>query len=237
MELTPRLQRIAELVPHGAVAADIGTDHGYLPIYLVLQGISPRALACDVRPGPLDKARANVREYGLEGKISCRLSDGFEEVTERDADTAVMAGMGGRLCAELLLREMRREKNILPALKALLLQPQSDVAAVRRTVHRAGFFIAQETMTVDRGKRYTVLLCRPGHETYADELDYQYGKLLREKRDPILYAELLERRGVIDQIRSRLGEGESAGSAACAKRRRELDLEEQGIEEVLRRWE
>ncbi len=236
MELTARLRQIADMVPQGFSVADIGTDHGYLPIYLVAQGISPCALACDLRPGPLDRAKAHVREYGLEEQVHCRLSDGLEGVMPGDASVVVMAGIGGRLCSDLLLQESQREKNILPSLEALLLQPQSDLAAVRHTVHRVGLRIAQEAMIVDRGKRYTILVCRPGHEAYACELEYQYGKRLMEARDPILQGELRARRRAVGELLAQLRQGERSGSAACAARCEALEQERQDIEEVLGRW-
>ncbi|MFR2466854.1 MAG: class I SAM-dependent methyltransferase, partial [Clostridia bacterium] len=155
MELTARLKQIADMVPQGFSVADIGTDHGYLPIYLVVKGISPCVLACDLRPGPLERAKAHVREYGLEEQIRCRLSDGLEGVMSGEASVVVMAGIGGHLCSDLLLQESQREKNILPTLKALLLQPQSDLAVVRHTVHGVGFGIEKEARLEDRGKRYT----------------------------------------------------------------------------------
>ena len=236
MELTARLKQIADMMPPGFSVADIGTDHGYLPIYLVVQGISPCVLACDLRPGPLERAKAHVREYGLEEQIHCRLSDGLEGVVLDDASVVVMAGIGGRLCSDLLLQESRRDKNILPSLKALLLQPQSDLALVRHTVHRVGLGIAQEAMIEDRGKRYTILLCRPGNEAYAQEIEYQYGKKLIEAKDPILGQELQERRRTIEGLLEQLRQGEKSGSAACAARCAELEQERQRIEEVLRRW-
>lgn len=127
-------------------------------------------------------------------------------------------------------------KNILPTLKALLLQPQSDLAVVRHTVHGVGFGIEKEAMLEDRGKRYTVLFCRPGNEAYAHELEYQYGKKLIEAKDPILQQELLERRRTVEGLLEQIRQGEKCGSAACAARCGELEQERQEIEEVLRRW-
>lgn len=236
MELTARLKQIADMVPQGFSVADIGTDHGYLPIYLVVKGISPCVLACDLRLGPLERAKAHVREYGLEEQIRCRLSDGLEGVMSGEASVVVMAGIGGHLCSDLLLQESQREKNILPTLKALLLQPQSDLAVVRHTVHGVGFGIEKEAMLEDRGKRYTVLFCRPGNEAYAHELEYQYGKKLIEAKDPILQQELLERRRTVEGLLEKIRQGEKCGSAACAARCGELEQERQEIEEVLRRW-
>ena len=85
------------MVRPGSVAADIGTDHAYLPASLILNGICPRALACDLRKGPLSNAAKTVAAYGLEGKITLRLSDGFDEIEPFEADDLIICGMGGTL--------------------------------------------------------------------------------------------------------------------------------------------
>ena len=92
MKLSHRLETIASFVRRGSIIADIGTDHGYIPIYLVKEGISPRALAMDVRKGPLERAKRHVHEYGLEDRICLRQSDGLHKL---EAGVAFCAGMLG----------------------------------------------------------------------------------------------------------------------------------------------
>lgn len=102
--LSPRLKTAADMVRKGVVAADIGTDHAYLPSYLVLSGICPRALACDLRKGPLENAAETLEHWNIADKISLRLSDGLDELSAGEADDIIMAGMGGILIAKLLER-------------------------------------------------------------------------------------------------------------------------------------
>lgn len=102
--LSPRLKTAADMVRKGVVAADIGTDHAYLPSYLVLSGICPRALACDLRKGPLENAAKALEHWNIADKITLRLSDGLDELSAGEADDIIMAGMGGILIAKLLER-------------------------------------------------------------------------------------------------------------------------------------
>ena len=102
MKLSKRLELVASFVPKGSRIADIGTDHGHLPICLVEQGICPGAVAMDVGRGPLGRANAHIREHGLSGVIETRLSDGLARLRPGEADTVVMAGMGGQLVIHIL---------------------------------------------------------------------------------------------------------------------------------------
>ena len=102
MELTPRLRSVAQLVPQGAKFADIGTDHAYLPVWLLQRGIITKALACDLRQGPLDRARATAEKYGLTEQMDFRLCDGLAGVRPGEADTIAIAGMGGETIAAIL---------------------------------------------------------------------------------------------------------------------------------------
>ena len=92
--LSPRLKTAADMVRKGVVAADIGTDHAYLPSYLVLNGICPRALACDLRKGPLENAAETLERWNISDKITLRLSDGLDELSAGEADDIIMAGIG-----------------------------------------------------------------------------------------------------------------------------------------------
>ena len=102
VHLDQRLLTVARLVRQGAYLADIGTDHGYVPIWLVQKGVCPSALAMDVRKGPLERAEEHVEEVGLSGKIELRLSDGLAKLKAGEADTVVIAGMGGPLMERIL---------------------------------------------------------------------------------------------------------------------------------------
>ena len=102
MELSKRLKAVAELVTPGMRLADVGTDHGYIPIYLTEAGVIPSAIAMDINKGPLERAKEHIREHGLEGKIQTRLSDGLKNLQMNEADCMIAAGMGGGLVIRIL---------------------------------------------------------------------------------------------------------------------------------------
>lgn len=141
------------MVRPGSVAADIGTDHAYLPASLILNGICPRALACDLRKGPLSNAAKTVAAYGLEGKITLRLSDGFDEIEPFEADDFIICGMGGTLMTELVSRAYWLKD---PA-KRLILQPQSHAEDIRGYLIHNGFKILYEDACTDSGKLYCAM--------------------------------------------------------------------------------
>ncbi|MDO4531742.1 MAG: class I SAM-dependent methyltransferase, partial [Bacillota bacterium] len=101
MDISKRLELVAGLVTHDVIA-DIGTDHGYVPIYLYKQGKIKKAYACDVRKGPLEKCRQNIAQYGAGNVIETRLGSGLTPLLPGEAETAIMAGMGGMLIVHIL---------------------------------------------------------------------------------------------------------------------------------------
>lgn len=173
MELTKRLERIANYVPIGNIVADVGTDHGYIPIYLVMKGISPKAYAMDIRKGPLEKAKENITFYKVENYVEVILSDGLKELNNRQVDTLIIAGMGGMLINKILTDG----QNKLQDIPNLILSPHLDTDQVRRKVHQLGYSITQEDFLKEEGKFYPIIICQHGEEHYND-LEYEYGKSL-----------------------------------------------------------
>ena len=106
-DLSARLQAVAGLVTDGYRLADIGTDHAYIPIWLVKTGRIPGAVAADINKGPLKRAMEHIRANGLESRIDIRLSDGFAALTPGEVQSAVLAGMGGGLMIRILKEGIR----------------------------------------------------------------------------------------------------------------------------------
>lgn len=183
MHLSKRLLALTSFVTPGSRLADIGTDHGYVPIYLVENGIIPSAIAMDINEGPLKKAQEHIIEHQLEGKITTRLSDGLDKLKSHEADTVLIAGMGGALMARIIENNM----HTLETVSELILQPQSEIAQFRHFLHDSGFKIVQEHMLIDDGKFYVIIKVHHGQEHYDREVDYIYGRLLLEARDDVLY--------------------------------------------------
>lgn len=216
--MTPslRLRRLCALIPEGcACAADIGTDHGYLPILALESGRAGRMIAADVRPGPLKKAEENIREAGLLSRVSLRLSDGFEKVLPGEASCAVIAGMGG----ELMARILEEGKTAVKETELLILSPQTEPFLVRSWLSENGFQIRHEEFLKEDGKTYLILTAAPGEEALT-EAERIWGPRLLEKRDETLRARLLKEKKRIRDLLARLSEREGT-----EKRREELEKE------------
>lgn len=159
---------LADMVSPGGIVADVGCDHGYLSIWLVQTGTCAGALAMDVRKGPLGAAAEHVKECRLEGYIETRLSDGLQSMEAGEADTLVLAGMGGRLMSRILTEG----EDKLKAFRELILQPQSELMEFRRFLRRMGLETVQEAAVAEEGKYYFAMKAvwpEPGRETAAGE--------------------------------------------------------------------
>lgn len=218
MRLSKRLYAVASFVRKGSLAADIGTDHGYIPIYLAEKGICDRIIAMDIRKGPLMRARENIRERGLGEKIEVRLSDGFAALKPKEADTAIIAGMGG----ELIIHILENGRHLWKSLSEMVLSPQSEPGKVREYLDRQGFFIDREEMVLDEGKFYPIMLVKKGQMNYENQAQYLYGKRLIEEKSPVLAIFLEKERERINKILQKLEEENSSKSDQARQ-----DLEKQ----------
>lgn len=185
MTLSKRLMAVAEMVTPGKILADIGTDHGYIPIYLVLNQIIPSAVAMDIHKGPLERAKENINRYQLNASIRIKLSDGLSALDEQVA-SLIIAGMGGALINRILHEGREKLLNI----SELILSPHSAISEVRQYLHSIGFQIILENMIIDEGKFYTIIKAIPGDEVYSKDIYYTYGKYLLINKKPVLKAYL-----------------------------------------------
>lgn len=222
--LSKRMQAIFRLIPDTPALVDVGTDHGWIPIAAVLAGKAKRAIATDLREGPLARAREHVAEYGLEDVIETRLSDGLERVRSGEPDTIVIAGMGGALTIRILQSAGRR---CLGA-RYLILQPQSEIDEVRAFLRKHQFRIEEESMAEDRGKFYPIMLvgvcppdCDAGEETAYTILEDLYGPRLIAKRDPVLLKYLKRQEDLFGEILESLKN--QPDSDKICKRRKEVE--------------
>ena len=168
LELTPRLRLLADWVPPGAHLADVGTDHAYLPVWLRLHGSVVSAIACDLREGPLARARETGRTYGADG-VDYRLGDGLAVVSPEEADTIVISGMGGENIAAILARAPWTAGGG----HTLLLQPQTRSEVLRGFLAENGYAIRREALVEDRGVLYPVM--EAGGGTMSLTLGQLYG--------------------------------------------------------------
>ena len=181
MHLTDRLQKVADLVPKGKAMADIGTDHGYLPIYLVETGKMESAIACDINEGPLDRAKENLISTGLTEKIALRLGGGLSKLAKGEVDGVTICGMGGLMICRIL--EDDREKA--QALSWLVLQPQNHVAELKVFLSSHHFRIVKEVLSEDGGQLYEMLLAVPGEMEPLDMLTAEIGATPSYREDPL----------------------------------------------------
>lgn len=204
MQLSKRLQTVADTVTRGNTVADVGCDHAYIAIYLIEEAIAPRVIAMDINKGPLKRATENIRLQGYENHIETRLSDGLEKLNKEEADTVLMAGIGGLLMIRIL--DLGRE--VLKYSKELVLSPQSEINLVRKYLHENLYTIKEEKMVLEEGKYYVVMKAFPvsEQEKYEKEVYYQYGKLLLENKDPFLREYLLRERRLHLEIVEKLKE-------------------------------
>ncbi len=224
MGLSKRLQAVADMVTEGNVLVDVGCDHGYLPIDLLMRRRIPRAVAMDIRKGPLERARQNIIACHLEEYIETRLSDGLLAMPRAEGETLVLAGMGGPLMEKILTEGEEAARGFAE----WILQPQSDVPSLRRRVEQMGRQIAEERIVKEDGKYYPMLRAIPGSCPYGNPVYYSYGKDPLERRDPVLLEFLQKEEKQRQEI---LKELEQSGTPGAKRRRQEL-LEEQKLTEA-----
>ena len=244
--LSERLQAVVSMVTVGNRVCDVGCDHGFVSVYLIMQNISPRVLAMDVRRGPLSAAGEHIAEYGLGNLIEARLSDGLHNYNIGEADTMICAGMGGKLMRKILSEDRYKTESFAE----LILQPQSEVEAFRRWLREQGYRITDEKMVEEDGKFYPMMrvvtddvrdrlcklrnngyglcqpingkLCKQNYGTGDTEemlckLKDRYGPVLLQNKDRVLADFLRREDRIYSEIMSELA---SKGLADLKRRKR-----------------
>ena len=204
VRLSRRLSALAEMVTFGNRLADIGTDHGYIPIYLVSEGKIPSALAMDVKKGPLERAREHVAEYQLQSQITLRLSDGVQELRKNEADTVLIAGMGGGLVQKILSEGSRQLEDV----QELILQPQSEIQQVRCYLRTHGWKITEEDMIEEDGKFYPMMKVVRGQaeplEREEQTMQDFFGPILLSRKHPVLLQWICREQEISERILEQL---------------------------------
>lgn len=233
IQLSERLQTVANLVGETGVVADIGTDHGYIPVYLVSSGKAERAIAMDVNQGPLQRALEHIKQFHLQERIETRLSDGMKALQPGEAQTIVIAGMGGALMTRIL----EEGEDVAHMAERLVLQPQSELPAFRHFLAERGYHILHEDMVYEDGKFYSMMAAAwtGEHEDAGAEQmtepDYKYGPLLLAGRHPILRQYLLHQKEQKERILESLGKN---ARQDVSGRKAQLIQDLQEIEEILK---
>ncbi|MGN0968056.1 MAG: tRNA (adenine(22)-N(1))-methyltransferase [Oscillospiraceae bacterium] len=178
MELSPRLRSVAELVPPGARFADIGTDHAYLPVWLILNGVIDRAIAADLRSGPLNRARETAERYAVADRMDFRLCDGLTGLQVGEANTVAIAGMGGETIAHILAcAPWTKGEGI-----TLILQPMSSQPDLRQWLSENGYAIEKECIAREDKTLYMIMLVKAGEMKTLTPAELLAG---RQSNDPL----------------------------------------------------
>lgn len=183
MKLSERLKKIALMIDKCNKVADIGTDHGYLPIYLVQNNICNFAIASDINKGPVKKAELNIKLQGLTDKIECRLGAGLNTIKNGEVQCAVVAGMGGNLIRDII------EENILvfKSLDYAILNPVQNSEVLREFIYNRGFNIIDEDICIDENKFYEIIKVKYDNKpTIIDNIYYEISKILVKKKHPLI---------------------------------------------------
>ncbi len=180
IKLTERLQLVADFVSECDCFLDIGTDHAYLPAFLIEKGVAKRAIASDINPNPLMNAEKTLAAEKLSDRIELRLSDGFENVKPGEAYEIAVAGMGGIMIAGML----EKTEWLRDAKYHLVLQPMTHFCDVRKALNRYGFEILEERAVVEGKRVYLVISARfSGRTAEKNEGWYYFGTLLNSERE------------------------------------------------------
>ncbi|MEF9998050.1 MAG: class I SAM-dependent methyltransferase [Lachnospiraceae bacterium] len=218
MELSKRLQAVANMLSEHYRVADIGTDHGYLPIYLIEQEKSPYIVAMDINEGPLIRAREHIINAGLSSseydRIQIRRSDGVKELSPGEVDSVVLAGMGGGL----MIRIMTEGATVFRTIKECILQPQSEIEKVRAFLQEQKYTICKEDMVLEDGKYYPMMKVVQGIDTTYRLMELRYGRQLLLQKHPILcrylQKEICGKQQILRELQDKKG--------ACIEQRRNV---------------
>ena len=181
MKLTPRLKTIADLVPQGTIVGDVGSDHGYVPIYLVENGICETAIASDINEGPTDNARQAVLEAGLTESIDVRHGGGLLPYKVGEVETVIIAGMGGLLIRDILLERPEMTESV----KTFILQPMVAQDELRAWLADNNFRIIEEKLSQEAHRMYEIIVVEHGEMIIDDPLKYEIGVKLLKSEDPL----------------------------------------------------
>jgi tRNA (adenine22-N1)-methyltransferase len=205
LKLTPRLQAIADSINGYEILADIGTDHAFLPIYLMQNGKIANAIATDINKGPIDIANERISKFKLENKIETRQGNGLTVIAPNEADAIVIAGMGGMLIAEIIEQSM----SVARAAKILVMQPMLDSGKLRRYLLQSGFEIFDEELAKEDRKIYEIIWARYTGKCLETTDMMDIGPVIIEKKH-LLAKDLIEKKVTeLNNIIDKLGNLES----------------------------
>ena len=227
LKLQPRLRCIAEAVPAGARLIDVGTDHAYLPVWLLREGRIPHAVASDINCGPLEHARRTAEAYGVAARMDFRLCAGLDGAVPDETDAVVIAGMGGETIVSILsAAPWLRESGVV-----LLLQPMTKAEVLRRWLTENGFRIASERLVEDKGTIYAVLRAEAGQSAPLTAAQAWCGAA--SPREALYGAYAADRVRKLEEAAEGMRRGKAADTALIAS----LEEDARSLRKMIEEWE
>ena len=224
--LSERLKAIASFIPKNSIVADIGTDHGYLPVYLIEKGISKKVIATDISINSLEKISQLVKTKGLEERIDIRQGNGLGVLKAFEVDTLVIAGMGGLLIRDIL----DNNKDIANSVVNFILQPNVASKELREYLYANSFEIVDEKLVKESGKFYEIIYAKKGKAYIKEDLYLEIGEKLFLNRDPLLKEYIQHKVSVAESITAEL---KAVNSEKGRERYEELMEKVKAYKEVL----
>ena len=183
MDISERLKAIASMIEECDTIVDVGTDHGYVPIYLVKNGVIKKAIASDINRGPVEKAKNNIKLNKVCRQISCRLGSGLSTVKKGEVQVAIIAGMGGNLIRDIIENDL----DVVKELKYMILQPVQNAEVLREYLYNTGYDILNEEICNDDGRFYEIIKVKYNSKPIVIEsIYYEVSKLLLDKKHPVM---------------------------------------------------
>lgn len=227
MILSPRLKIIADSIQGFETMADIGSDHAYLPIYLVKNKRVKSAIATDVKSGPVEISKERLKSNKVEARVSVRQGNGLQIIKPGETEVIVIAGMGGILISDIL----DKDATVAESSKLLILQPMRDSDKVRKWLCGHGFDIIDEELVKDQDRIYEVIWSRPGSEARKATGLMLIGEKIIEKKHPLAVEYINKKTDELEKVIAAL---ESTDTENCRERTEECKTLLTFYREVLR---
>ncbi|AYD40965.1 SAM-dependent methyltransferase [Clostridium fermenticellae] len=226
MNLSTRLKSVAMMVDKCHCVADIGTDHGYIPIYLVNNKLCDNVIACDINKKPLKKALANINSHNLDNKIECRLSNGLKKLKIGEVQGIIIAGMGGNLIRDILEDGI----DVFKKVDFAIFQPMQNTDVLREYIYKKGYNIINENLCIDENKFYEIIKVKyDNNPRKVDEIFYEISEKLIDTNHPdikkFILAKLNKYREILENIKET--------TDLALERKFELKNKIQKLEEIL----
>jgi len=229
IKLSNRLQAVADYVLPGANVADIGTDHGYLAVWLTVNNVAEHVIATDRAKGPLKAAQQFITLLSLTPRIETRLGDGLQTLKPNEADTICIAGMGGMTIIDIL----EQSPEVLATTKRLVLQPQRGASKVRRWLAAHNFRITAENLAEDDGFYYVIIVAEPGEQELSSA-EISFGPEILKNGHPLFAPYLKLKAADLTRLREAAATGQGV---EAQKRTAQLTHEIEQINELLNKME